>query len=323
MSYLGSWNIDDNLVFEVATHSPATGALTDADSVPTYRVYEDETGTAILTGSMAKLDDTNTTGFYSEQIALSAANGFEKNKCYTVYITAAVGSVTGAATRRFQIQAAVDVKSAGGTAWNSGAITRSSLAPGSGLRPVRSGTAQGGTATTITLDASASSVNDFYPPGTPVQITEGTGADQPIRFSSGYNGTTKVLTVTEAWVTTVDSTSGFALFPPVSSADEIGAATVAALGTGSTLTAIPWNASWDAEVQSEVQDALNATLPDSIPADGTAPSIAQGIYMITQFLLDRGVSGTTVTVRKPDGSTTLFTLTINNATTPTSITRAT
>ncbi len=31
---------------------------------------------------------------------------------------------------------------------------------------------------------------------------------------------------------------------------------VSAIGTGTTLTAIPWNASWDAEVQSEVQDAL-------------------------------------------------------------------
>src|SRR5574343_71367 len=36
---------------------------------------------------------------------------------------------------------------------------------------------------------------------------------------------------------------------------------VTALGTGSTLTAIPWNAAWDAEVQSECTDALNAYDP--------------------------------------------------------------
>jgi hypothetical protein len=35
------------------------------------------------------------------------------------------------------------------------------------------------------------------------------------------------------------------------------------------------------------------------------------------------VSGTTVTVKKVDGSTTLLTLTLDSATTPTSITRAT
>jgi len=106
--YLGSWKIDDNLTFPCNTHSPTTGAGTDADSVPSYRVYEDETGTPLLTGSMAKLDDANTVGFYSEQIALSAANGFEKGKSYTIYISATVSSVTGTMSHSFQLEAEVD-----------------------------------------------------------------------------------------------------------------------------------------------------------------------------------------------------------------------
>jgi hypothetical protein len=36
---------------------------------------------------------------------------------------------------------------------------------------------------------------------------------------------------------------------------------VTALGTGSTLSAVPWNADWDAEVQSECADALNSYDP--------------------------------------------------------------
>lgn len=68
---------------------------------------------------------------------------------------------------------------------------------------------------------------------------------------------------------------------------------------------------------------LNETITDSIPADGTIPSVKQALYMITQFLYERAVSGTTVTVKKADGTTTLLTLTINDATTPTSITRTT
>jgi hypothetical protein len=108
MAFLGSWKIDDALTFAVNTHTPSTGAATDADSVPSYRVYEDETGTAILSGSMAKLDDANTTGFYSEQITLSAANGFEKGKCYTIYVSATVGSVTGTLHHTLQIEAEVD-----------------------------------------------------------------------------------------------------------------------------------------------------------------------------------------------------------------------
>lgn len=97
-------------------------------------------------------------------------------------------------------------------------------------------------------------------------------------------------------------------------------AVIGAAGAG--LTAIPWNASWDAEVQSEVQDALDATLADSVPSDGTRPSVGQAVYAIYQFLTERSVSGTTLTVKKVDGSTTLMTFTLNDATTPTSITRA-
>ena len=59
--YLGSWKIDDSVTFSVNTHSASTGTATYADSEPTYRVYEDETATPILTGTMAKLDDANRT----------------------------------------------------------------------------------------------------------------------------------------------------------------------------------------------------------------------------------------------------------------------
>jgi len=88
MAYLGRWEIDDLLTFACNTHAVATGVATDADAVPSYRVYEDETGTPILTGTMALLDSANTAGFYSEQITLSAANGFEVGKSYTIYISA-------------------------------------------------------------------------------------------------------------------------------------------------------------------------------------------------------------------------------------------
>lgn len=118
MSYLGSWKIDDLLTFYANTTRFDTGAATDADAVPAYRVYEDETGTAILTGNMALLDSTNTAGFYSEQITLSAANGFEKGKSYAVYISATVNSVAGATHHTLQIEAEVDANTVSGTVAN-------------------------------------------------------------------------------------------------------------------------------------------------------------------------------------------------------------
>ena len=99
----GPWYLDDSLVFTVTTHQFDTGELVDADSPPSYRVYEEETSTPILTGAMALLDGSNTSGFYSEEIVLSAANGFEAGKTYSIYVTAEVDSVVGGTSASFKV----------------------------------------------------------------------------------------------------------------------------------------------------------------------------------------------------------------------------
>jgi len=73
----------------------------------------------------------------------------------------------------------------------------------------RSSTAQAGTASTITLDASASAAADIYN-GSTITITGGTGSGQ-IRIISNYVGSTKVATVSSNWTTTPDSTSQFTI----------------------------------------------------------------------------------------------------------------
>jgi hypothetical protein len=94
--------LGDNLVFSVCTHDADTGALADATSV-TYRIYEDETATAILNDTMAKLDDDNTLGFYTELIEVTTAKGFESGKTYTVYIEATVDGNTGGIAYAFKV----------------------------------------------------------------------------------------------------------------------------------------------------------------------------------------------------------------------------
>lgn len=113
--YLGSFEIDDTCTFKCDTHDVSTQAAADADSAPTYRVYEDETATPILTGTMALLDDANTVGQYSEQITLSAANGFEQGKSYNIRISATVGGVTGVTSRTLQVGAKVNTTRISGT----------------------------------------------------------------------------------------------------------------------------------------------------------------------------------------------------------------
>jgi len=77
--------VGDSMTFTVLTMN-SSRELTDADAVPAYRIYEAETATPIATGNMAKLDDANTTGFYSEKIDCTVANGYEASKSYNIYI---------------------------------------------------------------------------------------------------------------------------------------------------------------------------------------------------------------------------------------------
>lgn len=91
-----------------------------------------------------------------------------------------------------------------------GAIDRATFAADTGLQTVRSNTAQSGGSTSITLDASASAVNDFYRDAW-VTITGGTGSGQT-RQITAYNGTSKAATVA-TWATNPDNTSTFAVLP--------------------------------------------------------------------------------------------------------------
>jgi hypothetical protein len=71
----------------------------------------------------------------------------------------------------------------------------------------RTGTAQAGASTTITLDAGAVATDDIYN-GASITITSGTGAGQT-RIISDYVGSTKVATVSTSWTTTPNNTSVF------------------------------------------------------------------------------------------------------------------
>ena len=76
---------------------------------------------------------------------------------------------------------------------------------------VHSGTAQAGTANTITLDALAEPTNDIYN-GDRCIIVGGTGVEEH-GLIIAYNGTTKVATMSENWSINPDATSEFELSP--------------------------------------------------------------------------------------------------------------
>ena len=76
---------------------------------------------------------------------------------------------------------------------------------------VGSGTAQSGTSTTITLAADESAIDNIYN-GDRIVIVGGTGQGEH-SIVTDYNGTTKVATMSKAWVVTPDATSEYEVVP--------------------------------------------------------------------------------------------------------------
>lgn len=72
-----------------------------------------------------------------------------------------------------------------------------------------------------------------------------------------------------------------------------------------------------------VDDVLRTALTEGYAADGAAPTLEQFLYMVWTALSEFAISGTTITCKKLDGTTTSMTFTLDDATNPTSRTRAT
>lgn len=83
------------------------------------------------------------------------------------------------------------------------------------------------------------------------------------------------------------------------------------------------DATADVDASSIATDVLTTQMTEDYAAEGVAPTLAQAIMLLLQREFNVSISGSTMTVKKLDGSTTAATLTLNSATEPTSIARAT
>lgn len=78
------------LAFTVRTFNPPS-VPADADSNPTFSVYEGNSDTPIATGSTSKLNDSNTTGLYVGSFSISSDAGFERYKSYLIDVVITIG----------------------------------------------------------------------------------------------------------------------------------------------------------------------------------------------------------------------------------------
>ena len=171
------------------------------------------------------------------------------------------------------------------------------------------------------------------------------------RVVSAYNGTTGEFTVDEAFTTAlVSGDDVVVLTPHVHDITQIqmGLATSVELAThdgkldtaqtdldtitgsdGVTLATTQGNYAPNTVVPDAagtaptVAEILTTQMTESYAADGVAPTLAQAIFAIQQQAGDFSISGTTITVKKLDGSTTAMVFTLDDDTNPTSRTRTT
>lgn len=124
-----------------------------------------------------------------------------------------------------------------------------------------------------------------------------------------------VAVTTTANVTTVNSLAAGVITAASIASNAITAAKVATDAIGAAQLA--------ADAVTEIQAAILTTaLTESYAALHAAPTLTQALLAILQKLVERSISGTTETVKKIDGSTTAYTETLNDASTPTAVTRA-
>lgn len=203
---------------------------------------------------------------------------------------------------------------------------------------IASGTMQAGsTSTTAVLASGLSSYANDILINAILIITGGTGAGQQ-RTIKDWVSSTQVATV-NTWSATPDNTSTYIL---LGAGDYIGANLLALVASTTAATGLQTlgqaytddgylaanttlieGSDATNQINAAVDAAFTTQMADSVPADGTIATREQAIYMILQFLTEASASGTTLTVRKVDGSTSLMTFTLDDGSNPTSITRAT
>jgi hypothetical protein len=115
--YLGERVLEETIVF-YAQCQDTDGSFIDAGpGNVTYAVYEEETGAAIFGGIMALLGGVGS-GLYSEELALTAAAGFQDDAWYVIRITATVDGETPASTHTFKIMPASTPAAVADAVWD-------------------------------------------------------------------------------------------------------------------------------------------------------------------------------------------------------------
>jgi len=343
------YTLEDTVYLPFTSRAFATGVPTTLSGTPVVSAYENDSATQITAGITLGVDHDSVTGLNMLAIAATAANGFENGKDYNLVITTGtVGgvSVVGEVARSFSLgrgAAAVDL--ANGT---------------DGLTALKTDTAAILVDTSTTLDGKINTIDTNVDailvdtattiPGQISGLNDVSAAQVNAECDTAISDAALATAANLATVdTNVDSIlvdTATTIPAQISGLNDVSTAQVnsecdtaisdAALATASALATVDTNvdsilvdtgttipASISALNDISVSDILTTQMTEAYAADGTAPTLAQAIFLIQQTIGDFAIAGTTITTKKIDGATTAATYTLDDGTNPTSRTRTT
>ena len=310
----------------------ATGVPGTLAGSPVVEIYEDNGTTQITGAETLTVDFDSVTGLNNLRIVATAANGFEAGKSYSAVIsvgTVSGVSVVGEVICNFSIQRApvnwaevtapttavdlsgTDIQLCDTVTTNTDVRGTDSAALASVCTEVRLATLTDwidGGRLDLLLDA--------------IPTTAMRGTDNAALASVCTE--TRLAALTD-WlnggrldlildIIAVDTTTDIPALIATAQAD----LDLITGSDGATLATAQGN-----YAPAKVADILTMALTEAYAADGAAPTLTQAVMLILQHLSESSISSTTKTVKKLDGSTSAATFTLDDATTPTSITRAT
>ncbi len=295
-------------------------------------------GTAWLTPGTAGTPDVNTK--LINAVATTSVTTINANQGTTqpINFTGTAGSalaksdmvdVAGAAVSTSSAQIGVNAVNLGGTAQTGrdiGASVLLSTGTGTGQLDFTSGVVKAnlaqilGTALTETAGLLAGGFKKFFNIATPAATMDhGVLVDTVTTATTATNLTNAATAgdLTATMKTSVTTAATAATPTAASVTGAVGSVTGNIGGNlGGTLTSTERNA---------ISDALLARslVAESYAADGAVPTLSQALYALLAITSEFSITGTTITCKKLDGSTTAMTFTLDSATVPTSRTRAT
>lgn len=301
-----------------------SGAITPED-IATIGTYAAPTANTNI--RIKAVDNTNMIGIYEVQIHADWVNTTNTCQSLTIYLTA-----TGVAVLPIQIPLSgfnlQDTVRGGLTALPNAAAEAAGglFTRGTGAGQINQD-ANGRidvNIAAISTDATAADNFESYTDGTtqmPVNVTQisgdATAADNLEAALDGTGGVTVTAALTGNITGNLSGSVGSVTGNVGGNvAGSVGSVTAEVTPTAASKTGYRLSATG-------VGDILTTALTEAYAADGAAPTLTQALYGILQFLTERAIVTTTLTVNKLDGTTAAMTFTLNDATNPTSITRAT